>query len=143
MNSNVTGIPALYSISTNTAAYTGSNDISGTFYLGTGPNFVYIDNLQLTNNGLVYVIIGSTSTWTRAPVISEIKTGTGPNGVPPVFFRVLSYKTSDPSSANMAWTGLTNGNYIMYMVASDANPFDTANFGQIYSYPISPEVPAW
>ena len=143
LNSNVTGIPVLYSISTNTASYVGANDISGTFYLGTGPNFVYIDNLQLTNNGLVYVIIGSVDAWTRAPVISEIKTGTGPNGVPPVFFRVLSYKTTDASSANMAWTSLTNGNYVMYMVASDDNPFDTANFGNIYSYPISPEVPAW
>ena len=43
----------------------------------------------------------------------------------------------------MAWTGLTNGNYILYMVASDDNPFDTANFGTIHSWPIAPEVPSW
>lgn len=38
----------------------------------------------------------------------------------------------------MAWTGLTNGNYILYMVASDDNPFDTANFGTIHSWAIAP-----
>ena len=43
----------------------------------------------------------------------------------------------------MAWTGLTSGNFIMYMVASDDNPFDTANFGVINSYLIVAEVPAW
>jgi hypothetical protein len=31
----------------------------------------------------------------------------------------------------------------MYLVASDNNPFDTANFGTIRSYAITPEVAAW
>jgi hypothetical protein len=43
----------------------------------------------------------------------------------------------------MAWTGLTAGQYTMYMAVSDDNPFDTATFGPIHSYPITPEVPAW
>lgn len=143
MNSQVTGIPTLLSVSTNAPTFIGLNSLSGSFNLGVGPNYVYIDNLQLAQNGLVYVIIGNTALWPRAPVISEIKTGSGPNGVPPVFFRVLAYKTSDSSSANMAWSGLTSGNYMMYVVVSDDNPFDTATFGSIYSYQITPEVPSF
>ena len=143
LNTNVTGIPVLNWIGTNAASYIGANEIVQPFYMGTGPNFFYIDNLALTQNGLVYVIMGSPDSWTRAPVISEIKTGTGPNGVPPVFFRVLSYKSTDLSSTNMAWTGLTSGTYVVYMVASDDNPFDTANFGIIHQFYIASEVPAW
>ena len=139
----MTGIPTLNSISTNAASFIGPNSITGVFNLGVGPNFFYIDNLALANNGLVYVILGDTTAWTRAPLISEIKTGSGPDGIPPAFFRVLSYKTTDASSANMAWTSLTNGNYMLYMVVSDDNPFDTAQFGPIYSWPLTPEVPSW
>lgn len=143
LNSNVTGLPTILSAGANTASYVGTNNIQGTFYLGTGPNFVYIYNLRLQNDGLVYIIIGSNSVWTRAPVVAEIKTGSGPNGLPPVFFRVLPYRTSDPSSGNMAWNGLSSGSYTMYVVASDSNPFDNANFGPITSYPITAEVPSW
>ena len=143
LNTDVTGIPVLNSIGTNAVSYIGANEIVQPFYMGTGPNFFYIDNLSLNQNGLIYVIMGDPNSWTREPVISEIKTGTGPNGVPPVFFRVLSYKTTDLSSANMAWTSLTSGSYVVYMVASDDNPFDTANFGIIHKFSIAAEVPAW
>jgi hypothetical protein len=43
----------------------------------------------------------------------------------------------------MAWTSFTGGPYMMYVVASDNNPFDNANFGVIKSYSISVEVPKW
>lgn len=141
LNSNVTGIPTIVSAGVNAPSFVGANALQGTFSLGTGPNFVYIYNLHLQQNGLVYVIIGDNSIWPRAPFISEIKMGSGPNGLPPVFFRVLSYKTDDSNSGNMAWNGLTGGKYTMYVVVSDDNPFDNANFGQISSYPISAEVP--
>ena len=48
----------------------GPNDVSGTFSLGIGPNFIYIYNLQLSHTGIVYVIVGDNSVWSRAPVIS-------------------------------------------------------------------------
>lgn len=99
--------------------------------------------MALTNNGLVYIIVGDPTVWTRAPVISEIKTGSGPNGLPPVFYRVLSYKTADANTGNMAWTSFTGGPYTMYIVVSDDNPFDTATFGAITNYTISREVAAW
>lgn len=138
----MTGLPLLTSCTTNSLSYVGANDITGSFSVSMGPNYVYIANLALAHNGLVYVIIGNNNLWTRPPVISEIKTGSGPNGLPPSFFRVLSYKTTIPTSGNMAWTGLTAGSYTMYIVASDDNPFDSANFGTIRSYSISAEVPA-
>ena len=49
--------------------------------------------------------------WTRAPVVSEIKTGSGPNGLPPAFYRVLTYKAG--TRLNMAWTSFTGGPYKM------------------------------
>lgn len=109
LNTNVTGIPTVVSAGANAAAFVGTNDLAASFRYGTGPNFLYIDNLYLTQNGLVYVIVGKDSVWPRAPVISEIKTGSGPNGLPPAYFRVLHYQSSDPSSANMAWNGLGSG----------------------------------
>jgi hypothetical protein len=143
INTNVTGLPTLQSCSVNSLGYVGANDITGSFTLNTGSNYMYIYNLNLQNNGLVYVIVGD-STWSRAPVLSEIKTGSGPNGLPPQFFQVLDYKTTNSSSANLAWTSMpTTGIFSVYIVASDANPFDNANFGSIHSYTISPEVPSW
>jgi hypothetical protein len=56
---------------------------------------------------------------------------------------VLSYKTNNASSGNLAWTSFTGGPYILYMVVSDDNPFDTASFGTVSSYSISTEVAAW
>lgn len=141
LNSNVTGIPTIVSAGVNTPSYVGTNSVLGTFSYGTGPNFVYIYNIKLQHNGLVYIIIGDTTVWPRAPVISEIKTGSGPNGLPPVFFRVLAYKSTDANSGNMAWNGLSKGSYTIYIVASDENPFDNANFGPISSYSITSEVP--
>lgn len=130
-------MPSLTSCTVSSAAYSGPNSISGTVKLGFGPNFVYIHNIALTNNGLIYIIVGDPTVWTRAPVLSEIKTGSGPNGLPPVFYRVLSYQTTNPNSGNMAWTSLSGGPYTMYIVVSDNNPFDTANFGTITSYSIA------
>ena len=143
INTNVTGLPLLLSCSVNSLGYVGSNDISGSFTLGTGPNFMYIYNIALQNNGLIYVIVGD-NTWSRAPVISEIKTGSGPNGLPPKYFQVVSYKATNSSSGNLAWTTMpSSGIFSVYVVASDDNPFDNANFGPIYSYTVTPEVPSW
>ena len=69
--------------------------------------------------------------------------GSGPNGLPPVYFRVLAYAATNSTSANLAWTGLSKGSYTLYLAASDSNPFDTANFGNIYSYPVTSEVASW
>jgi hypothetical protein len=125
------------------AGYSGPNNIIGNVAIGTGPNFVYIYNVALAYSGLIYVIVGDPTVWTRAPVISEIKTGSGPNGLPPVFFRVLSYQAGNANSGNMAWTTMSGGPYTVYVVVSDNNPFDTANFGTISSYTINAEVAAW
>lgn len=122
----------------------GANDFSGTPNGGIGPNFIYVTNLALQKAGLVYVIVGDNSVWSRAPVVSEIKMGSGPNGLPPVYFRVLYYLPSNSTSTNLAWTGMSSsGKYTLYMIASDANPFDNANFGVIRSFPIVPEVASW
>ena len=144
LNSNVTGLPTIISTTTNSASYVGSNDISGTPNVGIGPNFIYITNLILSKQGLVYVIVGDNTVWTRAPVISEIKMGSGPNGLPPVYFKVLYYVSSNTTSANLAWSSMSSsGKYTLYLVASDSNPFDNANFGVIRSYAIVPEVASW
>jgi len=144
LNSNVTGLPTIVSMSTNSASYVGANDVSGTVNVGIGPNFIYISNLALQNPGLVYVIVGDNSVWPRAPVVSEIKLGSGPNGLSPAYFRVLYYVSSNASSANLAWKGMNSSSkYTLYLVASDYNPFDNANFGVIHSYPIVPEVASW
>lgn len=133
----MTGLPTLTSCTVSSASYIGANTIVGSVKIQTGPNFLFIYNLALQNNGLVYIIVGDPTVWTRAPVISEIKSGSGPNGLPPVHFRVLSYKTGNPNSGNMAWTSFTGGPYSLYLVVSDDNPFDTATFGAITTYTIS------
>ena len=74
---------------------------------------------------------------------AAILDGSGPNGLPPVYFRVLSYQAGSANSGNMAWTGMSGGPYTMYVVTSDNNPFDTAGFGTITSYTIYAEVPSW
>lgn len=143
LNNNVTGLPTLTSSTVDNVSYVGPNDISGSVTYGVGPNYFYIYNVVLTNNGLVYVIVGDNAVWPRAPVFSEIKTGSGPNGLPPVFFGVMAYKSSVASSGNLAWTSMTSGSYTVYMVASDDNPFSNANFGTIKSFQISHEVAAF
>ena len=75
--------------------------------------------------------------------MSEIKKGSGPNGLPPVHFRILAYKTTNAVSSYMAWTVLDKSTYDLYIMVSDNNPFDTANFGPITKYTITPEVPKW
>ena len=42
------------------AAYIGTaNDFVTTPFVDIGPNYVYVYNMQLPNNGLIYVIIGN------------------------------------------------------------------------------------
>ncbi len=38
---------------------------------------------------------------------------------------------------------MTPGNYVLYIMVSDSNPFDTANLGTIHKYPINYEKPKW
>jgi hypothetical protein len=75
--------------------------------------------------------------WTRDPLISEIKKGSGPNGLPPLHYRVLPYQKTVASSSYMAFNGLDAGSYKLYILATDDNPFDTANFGVMQSFVIS------
>ncbi len=43
----------------------------------------------------------------------------------------------------MAWTDMAEGSYDIYIMASDGNPFDTANLGTINKYSFTSEVPKW
>ena len=97
----------------------------------------------MTQNGLIYFIVGDPNTWTRAPLVSEIKKGSGPNGLPPIHFRILAYKTADITTGYMAWTDMPEGTYVMYIMVSDNNPFDTTNLGTINKYTFTYEVPKW
>jgi hypothetical protein len=125
----------------NSVSYVGSNSFTnaeGSFRIDLGPSYMFIEGLTLANNGLIYFIVGDPNLWTRDPLVSEIKKGSGPNGLPPVYFRILAYKTTDATSSYLAWTDMPDGSYNLYVMVSDNNPFDTANFGTIYKYPISP-----
>jgi hypothetical protein len=102
--------------------------------------------MTLPNNGLIYIIIGNTcvylgdtTVWSRDPIVTEIKVGSGPNGLAAVNFQILSYRTSDNTTGYYAFNPVPTGNYKLYLVASDDNPFDTANFGSIHSYSITNE----
>ncbi len=129
----------------NTQSYIGSNSITNltSFRIDAGPNYLFIEGITLSQNGLIYFIVGDPTKWTRAPLVSEIKKGSGPNGLPPIHFRILSYKTADPISGYMAWTDMPEGTYDLYIMVSDNNPFDTANLGTINKYTFSYEVPKW
>jgi len=49
-----------------------------------------------------------------------------------VCFKVLVYETTNPDSGNIVCSNIVgSGSYTLYAVASDNNPFDTANFGTI------------
>lgn len=141
----------LSSYTPSSAAYAGTaNDFVSTPFIDVGPNYVYIYGMQLPNNGLIYVIIGThsfdlgdTTLWSRDPTISEIKQGSGPNGLPAEYFQVLAYRTADPMSGYFAYTQLPQGTFNVYVTCSDENPFDTAHFSGIHIYPIKNEVPAW
>lgn len=125
-------------------SYVGANDIySSSINVDVGPTYAYVSAMSMPHNGIIYVIIGQDSLWPRAPLISEIKRGSGPNGLPPVFFKVLPYRTSEPYSSYVSYTGVTSENLTMYILGSDDNPFDTAHFGPIRSFPITAELPKW
>lgn len=89
------------------------------------------------------MIVGERNVWPRAPLVSEIKSGSGPNGLPPVYFRVLNYDSTVSTSGNLAWTTMGKGDFVIYVVAADNNPFDTCNFGSIVSATFSNEIPKW
>ena len=130
----------MLSYNTNSLSYVGANEIVGTPLIDTGISYMYIQGVKLNNDGLVYIIVGDSTVWDRDPLISEIKQGTGPNGLPALHYRVLTYKTADSRSGNMAWTSLPSGSLKLYLLPSDNNPFDTANFGSMQSYDIAQEV---
>ena len=51
---------------------------------------------------------------------------------------MIAYTSTNPSSGNLACTNLAgSGSYVLYVVASDNNPFDTANFGVIQMFTIN------
>jgi hypothetical protein len=108
LNANVTGLPTLANYSLNTQSYIGPNAITNltSFRVDAGPSYLFVEGITLQQNGLIYFIIGDPTTWTRAPLVSEIKKGSGPNGLPPIHFRILSYRTADTTSAYMAWTDM-------------------------------------
>lgn len=59
--------------------------------------------------------------------------------MPPVYYKVLAYKTNEASTGYAAYTDVGDTNLVMYIMCSDDNPFDTANFGTIRKYEISAE----
>jgi len=93
--------------------------------------------MNLNSDGLIYVIVGDPTLWKRDPLVSEIKKGSGPDGLPPLHFRILAYRTAVQSSSYIAWTDLQKGTCNLYIMVSDSNPFDTANFGTIRKYTIN------
>jgi hypothetical protein len=95
----------------------------------------------MPNDGIIYIMIGEDALWKTDPVISEIKRGSGPNGLPPRFFKVLGYRTSEINSSYAAFVGIGYSRLRMYILVSDDNPFDTAIFGEIRKYVIEPEKP--
>lgn len=145
MNTNVTGLPYLYNYSLDTLSYIGPNAISnmGSFKIDAGPSYLFVEGITMNNHGLIYFIVGDPNLWPRAPLVSEIKMGSGPDGMPPAYFRILAYNTNDPTSSYMAWTNMAQGTYDLYIMVSDSNPFDTANLGQISKFSFTYETPNW
>ena len=136
-------MPALVSLDTSAPTDIGPTTFS-IGHLDVGPDYIYINGMTLDADGLIYVIVGEANLWPRAPVISEIKQGSGPNGLPPVFYRVLAYRDGEPDTSSVAFTGLGRTTLKLYIMYSDDNPFDTANFGDsIKGYVIEREIPTW
>ena len=53
------------------------------------------------------------------------------------------YRTADVTTGYMAMTGVAQGTYNLYVLASDSNPFDTNYFGQIVKVQVQLETPKW
>lgn len=52
-------------------SYVGTNDVvSSSIRVDIGPTWVYVSGMTMPHNGIIYVIIGRNSLWSRAPVIS-------------------------------------------------------------------------
>lgn len=138
------GLPAVVSMTPSAASYVGAIDVvASSINVDVGPTWVYVSGMTMAQNGIIYVIIGQTALWPRAPLISEIRRGSGPNGLPPVYYKVLPYRTGEPYSSYAAYTGVGTENLTMFLLASNDNPFDTANFGTIRAYDIVAETPKW
>ena len=141
---NVVGLPTVLSLDDSVTTYVGDNDVNAnSMYVDIGPTYVYVYAMTMSNDGLIYVIIGEDSLWSRAPTISEIKKGSGPDGLPPVYYRVLAYRTAEQDTGYVAYTGVGDSTLKMYIMASDDNPFDTAKFSTIREYTITKELPKW
>lgn len=52
------GLPTLQSIDVAEDAQVGSNDLTSSPYVDIGPTWVYVEGMKMSNNGLIYVIIG-------------------------------------------------------------------------------------
>lgn len=95
----------------------------------------------MPHNGLIYAVLGDSNIWNKAPLVSEIKSRSGPGGLLPVASRVLTYVKTSAASGSLSFTGLDpDFTYTLYLLASDDNPFDTANLGEIKSYKIVLEM---
>jgi hypothetical protein len=90
INNNVIGIPVLINYTVSTTSFVGFQDFTSpeNIFIDVGPTYVYVYGMTLPNNGLIYVMIGNynllsignRNIWSRDPLISEIKIGSGPNG---------------------------------------------------------------
>jgi hypothetical protein len=142
--SSIVGLASVLVLTPSVPTYIGSNEmIPDTIFVDVGPTYVYVQGLILPNDGLIYITIGEDALWKDDPVISEIKKGSGPHGLPPLFFKVLGYRTTEPNSSYAAFVGIGSKRLRMYVVVSDDNPFDTAVFGEIRKYVIEAERPSY
>lgn len=56
---------------------------------------------------------------------------------------MLAYRSDDPYTSYVAFTGIGNSKLKMYIMPSDDNPFDDADFGRIRAHNIEAEEPSW
>lgn len=82
--SKVVGLSKPIFVSQANSTYVGNNEInSGSIFVDIGPTYAYVQGINMPNNGIIYIIIGKDSLWTRDPLIEEIRKGSGPDGLPP------------------------------------------------------------
>jgi hypothetical protein len=92
----VVGLPPVVSITPSVSTYVGPNSIyADRIYMDAGADYLYIHGITMPNDGLVYLMIAKQGQWERAPFISEIKRGSGPNGLAPLDFKILGYRTAE------------------------------------------------
>lgn len=60
------GLPTLLSMNSSETSYVGNSvDFDGDFNVDVGPTYVYVEGMKLTNDGIIYVIIGEDELWPR------------------------------------------------------------------------------